>query len=184
MPALNEILSGGMAGKMKKAKSNPELAITPQQRDKMLQVLGEFRVLFKSVRRHYAEVQRRSGITGAQLWALSHIADNPGIRAGELALALAIHPSTASNVIRDLERLKLLSKQRTKADQRAVHLAATQRGARILNRAPRPLIGVLQQALLETPAPKLELLLRELRKLVDSMHEKDLRARQQPLSSM
>src|ERR1051325_11439878 len=65
-----------------------------------LEVLAQFRVVFKSVRRHYQDVERRSGITGALLWALAEIASRPGTQVGELARALAVHPSTASNLVR------------------------------------------------------------------------------------
>jgi DNA-binding MarR family transcriptional regulator len=151
---------------------------------KMLEVLGQFRILFKSVRRHYGEVQRRAGIGGAQLWALSHIASQPGIKPGELARALAIHPSTASNLLRDLEGLALITKRRQRTDQRAVQLHATPKGLQILKRAPRPLIGVLQQALSDLPLDNLEILHRHLGKVVASMRAKDTRARAIPLSNL
>ena len=150
----------------------------------MLEVLEQFRILFKSVRRHYGEVQRRAGIGGAQLWALSHVAGHPGITAGELARGLAIHPSTASNLLRDLERLALVTKRRQRKDQRAVQLAATSKGLRMLKRAPRPLIGVLQQALSDLPLANLKMLHHQLGKLVASMKVKDTAARAIPLSKL
>lgn len=151
---------------------------------KMLEVLGQFRILFNSVRRHYGEVQRRAGIRGAQLWALSHIASHPGIKPGDLARALGIHPSTASNLVRDLEKLALVTRRRLQKDQRAVQLCATSKGLQILKRAPRPLIGVLQQALSDVPLANLEILHRHLGKLVVSLKAKDTRARAIPLSNM
>jgi MarR family transcriptional regulator, organic hydroperoxide resistance regulator len=151
---------------------------------KMLEVLGQFRILFKSVRRHYGEVLRRTGIGGAQLWALSHVAAHSGIKPGELARSLAIHPSTASNLLKDLEKLALVTRRRQKRDQRAVHLYATPRGMRILKRAPRPFIGVLQQALSDLPGRNLEILRHQLGRLVASMKAKDVRARSVPLSKM
>lgn len=150
----------------------------------MLQVLGQFRILFKSVRRHYGEVERRAGIGGAQLWALSHVASHPRITPGELARALAIHPSTASNLLRDLEKLALVIKRRQRKDQRAVQIGATSKGLRILKRAPRPLIGVLQQALSDLPLANLEMLHRHLGKLIASMKVKDTAARATPLSKL
>src|SRR3981081_2764965 len=66
---------------------------------RMLDVLEQFRVIFKSVRRHYRSVEERSGISGALLWALAQVAANPGSQVGDLARALAIHQSTASNLL-------------------------------------------------------------------------------------
>lgn len=154
------------------------------KQQKMLEVLEQFRILFKSVRRHYAEVQRRAGIGGAQLWALSQIAGHPGIKPGQLARALAIHQSTASNLVRDLEKAALVARRRTRQDQRAVELRATAKGLQVLKRAPRPFIGVLQQGLSDLPLANLTVLNRQLRKLVASMRAKDIRARSTPLSKL
>jgi DNA-binding MarR family transcriptional regulator len=151
---------------------------------KMLEVLEQFRILFKSVRRHYAEVRRRAGIGGAQVWALSHIASHPGIKPSELARALAIHPSTASNLVRELEKSNLATRRRLKQDQRVVEISATTKGLQILKRTPRPLIGVLQQALSDLPSANLDVLHRQLRKLVGSMKVTDTTARSIPLSKI
>jgi MarR family transcriptional regulator, organic hydroperoxide resistance regulator len=151
---------------------------------KMLDVLAQFRVLFRSIKQHYQRVERRSGVTGAQLWALVHIAEHPGTKMGELARALAIHPSTASNLVRRLEALALVARRRKGADQRAVHLHLTGRGRQALRRAPRPLIGVLQQALSELPAPRLDALGYHLAELIGTMKVKDLRARTMLISDM
>src|SRR5262249_9842211 len=122
---------------------------------KMLAVLAQFRVLFRSIRQHYQRVERRSGGSAAQLWALAHVAGNPGTKMGELARALAIHPSTASNLVRRLETLALVARRRTRSDQRSVQIYLTGKGMQALRQAPQPLIGVLQQALSELPARRL-----------------------------
>src|SRR5271165_3388130 len=93
--------------------------IRPAKRKKMLEVLALFRVVFKSIRNHYRTVERRTGISGAQLWALAQIAENPGIRVGDLALALAIHQSTASNLLRELETAALLTRRKVREDRRS-----------------------------------------------------------------
>ena len=74
----------------------------PAEHARMLEVLAQFRVVFKSVRRHYRDVELRSHITGALLWALAEVAGRPGAQVGELARALAVHQSTASNLVRRL----------------------------------------------------------------------------------
>jgi len=129
---------------------------------RMLEVLKLFRILVKSIRSHYQVVESRSGVSGAQLWALSHIAGNPKSKVGELARALAIHQSTASNLVGRLESLGLLARNRLRDDQRSVELTLTPKGRRALSRAPRPLIGILQQALLDLPQARLEGLHRHL----------------------
>jgi len=155
------------------------------KKPRMLEVLEQFRIVFKSIRRHYQSVERRAGISGAQLWALAQIAGDPGGTVGDLAKGLAIHQSTASNLLRRLEGLGLVTRQRQGKDQRVVALYATPQGLKVLKRAPRPLRGVLQQALSDLPARNLEDLRRELRKLIAVMRTKDLEAaRATPLSDI
>ena len=150
----------------------------------MLEVLQRFRVVIKSIRSHYQQVQHRAGVSGAQLWALAHIAGNPGSKVGELARALAVHQSTASNLISRLESLGLITRKRVRDDQRSVELRPTAKAARALRRAPRPLIGVLQQALSDIPESSLDALNLHLSKLVGAMQVRDTRGRSIPLSDM
>ena len=144
---------------------------------RMLEVLGQFRVIVKSIRSHYQQVELRSGISGAQLWALAHLAEHPGATVGELAKTLAIHASTASNLVGRLQSLALLSRKRVGGDQRIVRLHLTAKGTRIIERAPRPLIGVLLHVLAKLPAGRLDALHRDLGALIRGMDTKDVRAK-------
>lgn len=112
-----------------------------------LSVLQRFRVLIRTAQRHSQWVERQSGVTGAQLWALQELADEPGLRVGELAKRMALHQSTASNMIDKLETSGLVSKQRTSVDQRVVRLSLTSAGRQVLARAPSPARGILPEAL-------------------------------------
>jgi DNA-binding MarR family transcriptional regulator len=149
-----------------------------------LAVLGQFRMVIKSIRRHYAEVQRRSDISGAHLWALAHVAQHPGGRVGDVARALAIHPSTASNLIRALASRGMIVQRRKGDDGRTVQLFPDRKGTTALRRAPKPLIGVLQQALADLPERSVHALHRHLDELLAVMESKDRRARAQLLARM
>ena len=151
----------------------------------MLEVLEQFRVIIRSVRRHYQDVERRAGLTGAQLWALSEVAARSGVQVGELARALAVHPSTASNLARRLHALGLVRRERKGRDQRHVQLFTTASGVKALRRAPRPSIGVLQQALSELPEARLRELHAALARVISLMKVKSVAAaRALPLSDM
>ncbi|AMO35576.1 MarR family transcriptional regulator [Thauera humireducens] len=123
--------------KVKKAVSQ----VTP------LSVLQRFRVLIRTAQRHSQWIERQSGVTGAQLWALQELAEVPGLRVGELANRMALHQSTASNMVDRLETAALIRKERTSADQRVVRLYLTEAGTALLARAPSPARGVLPEAL-------------------------------------
>ena len=155
------------------------------ERRRMLEVLEQFRVIVKSIRRHYQDVERRAGVTGAQLWALAQIAEQPGGEVGELARALAVHQSTASNLVRELEARGLVSRERRGRDLRHVQLYPSKKGFGLLKAAPRPLIGVLQQALSELPAARLHALHGELARVIALMRSKSIAAaRELPLSDI
>jgi len=165
-------------------RETPPPARQADRRGKMLEVLGLFRVVFKSIRKHYQSVERRTGVRGAQLWALAQVAEKPGLRVGDLARSLAIHQSTASNLLRDLVAAELVIRKRTREDRRTVRLHATNQGLDVLRRAPRPLIGVLQQALADLPGASLTALHRHLDRLILAMRAADRSARGTPLSEL
>ncbi|HWH42907.1 MAG TPA: MarR family winged helix-turn-helix transcriptional regulator [Usitatibacter sp.] len=147
------------AARARKAAAEPPL---------MLDVLKQFRVLLRAMESHYRQVERRSGLGGAQLWALAEIAA-ADLTMGDLAARLAIHVSTASNLVRRLEELGLATRTRTRADQRVVRIAATAAGRRKLRLAPKPSVGLLQKVLMETPPERLAVLHKELGRLVRRM---------------
>jgi len=110
-------------------------------------VLRQFRIVFNSVKSHFRQVEREAGLGGAQLWALSVIAQAPGIGVTELARALDIHQSTASNLVRGLTSRGLIVSAREGVDRRGVALRILPAADAVLQRAPQPFVGVLPDAL-------------------------------------
>lgn len=110
-------------------------------------VLRQFRVVFNTVRSHFQQIERQSGLGGAQLWTLSILAQRPGIGIGELAEAMDVHQSTASNLVRVLVRKGLAVSSRDLEDRRAVNLVVSEAGQQVLAAAPGPFAGVLPDAL-------------------------------------
>jgi DNA-binding MarR family transcriptional regulator len=166
---------------VKKAASS---AATAAGESRMLDVLRQFRIVIRSIKRHYQWVEKRCGVSGAQLWAMERIAASPGLSPGDLASQLAIHPSTASNLLARLEELGMVKRSRRSRDQRRVQLMLTTKGTSVLRKAPRPLKGVLQQALADMPPASLAALQRRLNDLLALMRIRDDAARTQPLSDI
>ncbi|WP_310741021.1 MarR family winged helix-turn-helix transcriptional regulator [Ideonella aquatica] len=110
-------------------------------------VLRRFRAVFNAVKRHFQQVEREAGIGGAQLWALSVVQAQPGLGVGELARAMDIHQTTASNLVKSLSALSLLEARRAASDKRALQLHLLPAGQAVLARAPGPFSGVLPDAL-------------------------------------
>lgn len=112
-----------------------------------VRVLRQFRQIFNAVKAHFQRLEKTSGLGGAQIWALSVIKDRPGIGVTELAAAMDIRQSTASNLVRSLTERELVEPMRHPVDGRAVQLAILPKGKRLIKGAPGPLVGVLPDAL-------------------------------------
>lgn len=132
-------------------------------------VLRRFRLVFNAVKTHFRQVEKKAGVGGAQLWALSVIRDNPGIGVKDLAQAMDIHQSTASNLIRTLIDQELIVAEKRGADRRAVQLRILPAGTKVLRRAPGPFTGVLPQALASLDVRTLARLDRDLGKLIEAL---------------
>ncbi|WP_342116376.1 MarR family winged helix-turn-helix transcriptional regulator [Pseudoduganella sp. OTU4001] len=142
-----------------------------------VRVLRQFRILFNAVRTHFREVERTAGIGGAQLWALSVISQRPGIGVSELARALDIHQTTASNLVKALVEQTLIAAKPSETDRRAVALNATVQGKRILKSAPTPFSGVLPAALQKMTPKQLARLEKDLGALITEVAPKANAAR-------
>lgn len=112
-----------------------------------MRVLRQFRIVFNTVKAHFRQVERDTGVGGAQLWALSEIRATPGIGVNDLARALDVHQSTASNLVKSLLDRGLVTADRSGRDRRIVLLSLLPAGAAVLDSAPAPFAGVLPGAL-------------------------------------
>ena len=134
-----------------------------------VRVLRRFRLVFNAVKTHFREVEKKAGVAGAQLWALSIIQDRPGVGVTELSRAMDVHQSTASNLVRSLLEQELVQASKSGADRRTVQLHVIAAGARALRRAPGPFAGVLPTALGSLDAATLARLDRDLAKLITAL---------------
>jgi len=128
-------------------------------------------------------MEKTAGIGGAQVWALATIRDRPGIGINELAAAMDVHQSTASNLVRALLAKNLVATSRDGSDKRMVQLKLRAAGAAVLRRAPAPFTGVLPQALLKIDPRTLVRLERDLASLIAGLGA-DSEAAQKPLGQL
>jgi DNA-binding MarR family transcriptional regulator len=129
-------------------------------------VLRQFRVVFNAVRTHFRQVEKDTGLGGAQVWALSLIHKKPGIGVGDIAAGMEIHQSTASNLVKVLLKKELVSMTKSAADKRVVELRVTTAGKSAIKKIPGPFEGVLPDALRQLDEASLASLNRDLEKLV------------------
>lgn len=163
------------------APTTPKIQIQPAER--AVRVLRQFRLVFNTVKSHFQQMEKRAGLGGAQVWALSVIRDRPGIGVNDLARALDVRQPTASNLVKALTELDMIEVRRHERDGRAVMLHLRPAGARVLRRAPGPFTGVLPEALATLDPVTLERLEQDLAVLINVLGA-DERGANIPLSQM
>lgn len=161
----------------------PDASASATQVDPASRVLRRFRTVFNAVKTHFQQVEKKAGVGGAQLWALSVIRAQPDLGVGELARSMDIHQTTASNLVRAMVDAGLVISSRDGQDRRATRLRLTPAGMRVLKRAPGPFTGVLPEALAALDTKTLARLDRDLGKLLDKL-QADERAAGIPLANM
>ncbi len=167
----------------KETLPNAEAEAPPPALDPPTRVLRQFRIVFNAVKTHFQQVERKAGIGGAQVWALSIIRDHPGMGVNRLAAAMSVRQPTASNLVRSLSDQGLVEVRREGADKRAVQLHVLPEGRKLLRRAPGPLAGVLPEALADLDSATLKRLETDLARLIHSLGA-DERAANTPLATL
>lgn len=148
------------------------------------EALRQFRLIFGAVRQHFQAVEKSCGVSGAQIWAMAALRESPGMKVSQLAQALSIHASTASNLLDKIEKAGMVRRERGSEDQRVVRLYLTPTGEAALADAPRPLTGILTHALGKLPEESLARLNQDLAQLIAQMGEVNVQNAEKPLSEL
>lgn len=146
------------------------------------ETLKQFRIIISAVRQHFRALEEACGVSGAQIWILSAIAETPGITVSQLGKTLSVHVSTVSNMLDKLAKAGLVERLRREDDRRVVNLHLTAEGLAVLARAPQPLTGLVPHALENLPEPALVRLNEDLALLIQQMQYVDHDNADKPLS--
>ncbi|HET97855.1 MAG TPA: MarR family transcriptional regulator [Desulfurivibrio alkaliphilus] len=152
-------------------KEGPTLAppgLNEQQESRTHKVLTDLRIIFRAIQAYSKGVERQCRVSATMLWALREIAAAGQMRISGVAKALAIHQSTASNLLDKLETRGLVARQRggQREDQRVVIVALTPAGQELLTQAANLNHGPLAEALQRLSSAQLAELGRGLDQLV------------------
>lgn len=146
-----------------------------------LEVLGIFRIVFKSASKHFESIERAVGVSGAQLWALAEVKNTDGLTISQISARMALHQSTTSNLLDKLESKGLIERRRSNQDRRVVTVHATELGEQALAKAPGPFIGILPDALMRMTPEELENLKSSMSVLLNLLELKSESANKEPL---
>src|SRR5262245_38228086 len=100
--------------------------------------LAELRRLVHGLRTSSYAVERSLGISGAQLFVLRELADEPGASIRRLSERTLTDPSSVSVVVGRLVAAGLVARTRHPADARRSNLVVSKKGTQLLARAPKP----------------------------------------------
>lgn len=140
-------------GSSKKRIESTEMTLTKNRKSSANQeaisqaIVQNLRIVVKTTQAHSRWIEKQSGVSGVQLWAMWQLFAEPGQKVSDLSKALSIHQSTASNMLDKLEDKKLIRRDRSGPDQRVVKLYLTSKGTELLSDAPRPAQGPVTDAL-------------------------------------
>jgi len=101
-------------------------------------VLAQLRALIAALSASARTVERRTGVTNAQLFLLLQLSSEGPLGIGELAARAHTQPSTVSIVVSRLERAGLVTKGRVAEDRRSVLVDVTKKGRELAKHAPVP----------------------------------------------
>ena len=135
------------------------------------EAFGKLLQLVRTVQAGMQNIDDSHGLSGSQLWALWQISAQPGLRVSDLARALHIQPSTASNLLDKLELRSLMRRERCDADSRVVCLYLTDQGLGLVKEIPGPTQGRLRRALQAVPTPVLTGMIEGLSAVLEHMGE-------------
>jgi DNA-binding MarR family transcriptional regulator len=120
--------------------------------------MNAVRAMMRAVRIDTREIERKLGISLAQLFVLQQLAERPAESLNQLATRTATHQSSVSVVVRRLVGRGLVRSTASPNDKRRIEIALTPAGEDLLADAPQTITGKLMAALFEMPGDDCQLL--------------------------
>jgi DNA-binding MarR family transcriptional regulator len=131
--------------------------------------LDALRRIVQGIRSLGAQAERRTGLSGAQLFVLQQLAEAPAQSLNELAARTRTHQSSVSTVVTRLVARRLVSRRRSAEDGRRLLLEATPAALALLAGAPETAQGRLIAGLEALPQGRRRSLARDLAALVTAL---------------
>src|SRR5690606_21076683 len=125
---------------------------TARAQQEATEVLDGLRRIVQGLRQSSHAAERKLGVSGAQLFVLSELADAPGSSIRALSERTLTDPSSVSVVISRLVEAGLVTRRRAEEDARRNVLEVTAAWRLLLARAPEPYQARLITALRAMPA--------------------------------
>lgn len=119
------------------------------------EIIDNLRRVFQVVNEQSKRVERETGLTGPQLWAIKVVAESAPIKISELAHRMYLHPATIVGIVDRLEKRGLVERERSSKDRRVVHVGLTDAGRQVVTTSPEVAQGLLVKGLEVLPDSEL-----------------------------
>ena len=129
-------------------------------------IIDNVRRIFQILHEQSKQVEKNTGLTSPQLWAIKIISENKSINLSELAHRLYLHPTTVVGIVDRLEKHDLVKRTRSRSDRRMISIELTEKGELLVKDSPEVAQGWLVAGLEELPFPQLEEIDRSMKTLV------------------
>lgn len=175
-----------MPNRQKPSFSAPEMdpvVARARRKETVRGAIKLFRVIMDAVRRHAEWVEARHDLSAPQLWAVWELHQSPGLRAVDLAKAMAVHRATAESLLQALTGRGLALRQ-TPADEAAAGHYLTETGKLLAEATPEHGQNILKTALEQLPDGSLEHIVDALRPLVENLPFREERAALKPMAEL
>lgn len=129
--------------------SRTDGATVTRKGDDLRVIMDSLRRIVRDLRLSARDAERSAGISGAQLFVLQALAEEPAASLNDLAERTLTDQSSVSVVVKRLGDRKLVARKPSAVDARRVELSLTAAGRRLLARCPEPtqarLLGALRR---------------------------------------
>jgi DNA-binding MarR family transcriptional regulator len=112
--------------------------VAPKRGNGIRDVMDSLRRIVRDLRLSARDAERGAGISGAQLFVLQMLAEEPASSLNDLADRTLTDQSSVSVVVKRLAERKLVARRPSAVDGRRVELSLTAAGRRLLARCPEP----------------------------------------------
>ncbi len=154
-----------------------------RRKEFILATLKMFRMTLDAVRRHSEWIETRHGISAVELWALWELSQSPGLRAVDLAKAMAMPRASLESLLQGLVQRGLV-KQNADTESATPTYITSFDGQRIADASPQFGQGVLKAAMGNLPDASLIKLVEAMSDLVQQLPFREERAALQPMADL
>ncbi len=131
------------------------------------QIIDNLRRVFQVVNEQSKRVEKETGLTGPQLWAIKTISEAAPIMVSEIARRMYLHPATVVGILDRLEKQDLVARMRSVDDRRVVQVELTGKGRALVRKAPVVAQGLLVAGLEKLSSGKLKNIARALDQMAE-----------------